>query len=272
MPVENVILRHWQDELRAFHQNFSLLQEHLDPDPIHDLRVAIKKLRSYLKLYVALCHQEKVDEQFAKTRQLFSVLGKHRNIEITKTLLSSFTQKDNLDQRPVLLYLQLLHDQVLPFCKEAIEQYEMNELDAITSQIRHDLENAETDDLEANIKKIIASSVGNIKEHLKHFRKKSHLIRKRFKDIFYWSKMFDEEVFFGKQELKSLDKILDHLGNIQDHEVLIINLKNFRKTILPGNIPQTKVIKEIEKSKASKTKDALLEKAEKLTKDLVKQA
>ena len=88
------------------------------------------------------------------------------------------------------------------------------------------------------------------------------------KNIFYWSNIFDGEVFFTKPQLKNLDKILDHLGNIQDHEVLRTNLKNFRKTILSNTIKENELIKKIE-TRAEKKKENLLARADKMTEESI---
>ena len=107
---------------------------------------------------------------------------------------------------------------------------------------------------------IVNSSVEKVEDDLKHFKERSHLVRKQLKDIFYQSKMFHGKGLFTKSQLKKLDTILDHLGNIHDHEVLISNLKNFRKTILPNTMKEYAMIKRIEE-RAEKKKDDSLRKS-----------
>jgi CHAD domain-containing protein len=268
MPGENPILWHWQTELQIFHQNLLLLQNEMNTEAIHDLRVAIKKLRSYLKLYVVLHKKKDAEKLFAKTRELFSVLGKHRNIEMSKELLLSFVGKNKTLLNSLLLYLQLLQEQTAPYCRQALQQYDKGHLDELTGQLQQDLEKTGTEDVIAIVKSLIASSIENIKHNLKHFKDKSHLIRKHLKDIFYWSKIFDHDVFFTKSQLKTVDKILDHLGDLQDHQVLITNLKSFRKTILSDGAVEYDSIKKTE-TKAKKKKDTILEKANKMTEELI---
>ena len=45
---------YWRAELQAFHENLLSLQEQINEKAIHDLRVAIKKLRSCAKVYSGL--------------------------------------------------------------------------------------------------------------------------------------------------------------------------------------------------------------------------
>jgi CHAD domain-containing protein len=268
MPADNFIIRHWQLELQVFNQNLSLLKEQITPEPVHDMRVAIKKLRSYLKLYLILGGKKMIEEEFSKTRTLFSIFGKHRNIEMTRALLIPALHPDAVVRTPLLLYLQLLQDQIAPFCTQAAREYDPDQLNVLTDQLRQDLENLNIENPAAAVRDVIDSSIRNIRNDLKHFKKKSHLVRKGLKDIFYWSKMFDEDVLFTKQELKSLNKILDYLGSIQDHEVMITNLRSFRKTILANKIDESVFIKKLE-TKAEKKKDRFLDQAGKKTEELL---
>jgi CHAD domain-containing protein len=80
--------------------------------------------------------------------------------------------------------------------------------------------------------------------------------------------MFHGNSSFSKSQLKVLDTILDHLGNVHDHEVLVSNLKTFRKTILADKMKEYAMIKRIE-ARVKKKKDDLLEKAYASTEKLI---
>lgn len=258
------MLRHWQTELETFKKNFSLLQQDLNADAIHDLRVAIKKLRSYFKLYLVLSKKEDKD-QLIKTKDLFSVLGRHRNLEIAKQLSVSFARKDT-QIKSFLVYLQLLQDQVAEYCLEVIQRYDLDELNDLTTQMEKEFENFDEDEFHHEAKNVLRSSIENVKDELKNFHEKSHLIRKNLKNCFYWSKMLEGHSPFSKSEIKGIDNILQHLGDVQDYEVLTKNFKNFRKTILSDTMKEYDVIKKIE-DRAKKKKDTVLEKANELTEE-----
>lgn len=270
MPGENPILRHWQKERAVLHENVVHLRDRMDVEPIHDLRVAIKKIRSYRKLYVALF--DKKESGKAQTiRELFSVLGRHRNTDIAKTLLISFSDKKKPPLNSMLVYLQLLQDQIAPFCKKTIEKFSEESIEKWTHELTEHLESLSLDELTIRARTVMAASVKTVKHDLKNFKKKSHLVRKRLKDIFYWSNIFEQDVFFTKHQVKSLDKILDHLGSVQDHEVLMTHLKNFRKTILTSSLHEYDRVKKMELS-VEKKKNALLEKAHGMTESLFSEA
>jgi len=264
MGGDNPILRHWQTELQIFSKNFSLLQQQISEDAVHDLRVAIKKLRSYFKLYVTLSEKEFDKTLFASTAELFSLLGKQRNIEITRKSLLSLAHVKRESLSPVLIYLQLIQDQVGEYCRRSIRHYKKEELVELTTRLENGLESFSPEEILDGTRKLIASSMVNVKDHLNHFEEESHLVRKDLKDIFYRAKIFGNENLFPKEKLKTIDKILDHLGNIQDHEMMVKNLKAFRKTILSKRVDEYGFIKEIE-DKAKKRKKDLLRKANEMT-------
>src|SRR6186997_2454292 len=87
MPAPIFILLHWKKQQRIFFQNLAILRKLPDDKAIHDLRVAVKKLRSYLKLLTILFKKIEEEPGFEKTGQLFKVLGKHRDIEMGLLLL-----------------------------------------------------------------------------------------------------------------------------------------------------------------------------------------
>jgi CHAD domain-containing protein len=268
MPDDNPIVRHWQSELEVFGHNFSLLHHEMNVEAIHDLRVAIKKLRSYIKLYSSLCKKKEPEPLLAMLKTVFSVFGKHRNIDIMKELTPSLSQKNKPVPKPFLVYLQLLQDQVNPYCTKVVQEFNKDEFGELTGDVKQELERLNALELQNSVKELVATMIKALKRDLKHFKKRSHLVRKQLKDIFYWSNVFEGHVGFTKPQLKKLDKGLDHLGNIQDLEVTITNLKNFRKTIAANSSADYDLVKKME-VEAHKRQDVLLEKANKITEQLL---
>jgi len=268
MPDANPITEHWRTELQIYYQNLLLVQEQMNAEPIHDLRVAIKKLRSYVQLYAVLFEKKDAEEIFAKTKELFSVLGKYRNVEITRQLVFSFYNNKEGVLNSLFVYLQLLQDQIGDYCRQVLQRFKETGLDEMTKLLEKDFENFNPEANAEKIKNVVASSMKKVEKSLKHFKNKSHLTRKHLKDIFYWAKIFPDDFIFTKPQLKTLSRILDHLGNVQDHEMMITNLKNFRKTVLFSSLVEYDLIKKIE-TKAEKKKNRFLEKANKMTEELL---
>ncbi len=268
MPEENPILLYWRSELQVFNENLLSLREQINEKATHDLRVAIKKLRSCFKIYSELAKKKNKRGLPADIDSLFSILGKQRDIEMSKALLLSLGGKNKALLNPILVYLQLLQEQAGEYSRPPIQQIEEEKLEALTSQMETGLANLNDDELLSKSKETINASVNKVEDDLKHFKERFHRIRKQLKDIFYQSKMFHGKSSFSKSQLKILDTILDRLGNVHDHEVLISNLKNFRKTILADTMKEYAMIKRIEE-RVKKKKDDLLDKAYTSTEELI---
>ena len=268
MPEENPILLYWRSELQVFNENLLSLREQINEKAIHDLRVAIKKLRSSVKIYSELTKKKNKKELPADINALFSILGKQRDIEMSKNLLLSLGGKNKALLNPILVYLQLLQEQAGEYSRPPIHQLEPGKLEALTSQMETGLARLTDDELLSKSKETINASVKKVEDDLRHFKERFHLVRKKLKDIYYQSKMFHGHSSFSKPQLKALDTILDHLGNIHDHEVLVSNLKNFRKTILADTMKEYAMIKRIEE-RVKKKKDDLLDKAYASTEKLI---
>jgi len=270
MPDENPILVYWRTELEVFNKNLLSLREKINEEATHDLRVAIKKLRSCFKAYSGLIKKRQQKDLPASIDSLFSILGKHRDIEMSKKLLLSLGGKNTALLNPILVYLQLLQDQAAEYSRPSVQQFESKKLETLTNQMETGFENLDNEELLSKTNEIVDSSLKKVEDDLKHFKDRSHLVRKQLKDVFYQSKMFHGKSLLTKEQLKTLDTTLDHLGNVHDHEVLITNLKNFRKAILANTMKEYGMIKKIEE-RARKKMDDLLDQAHKSTEELVAQ-
>jgi len=268
MPDENPILTYWAAELEVFNKNLLSLRERINEEATHDLRVAIKKIRACFKLYSVILKKKHKNGLPVGIASLFSILGKHRDIEMNKKLLLSFGGKNTAPLNPILVYLQLLQDQAGEYSRPCIQQFDAKKLETLTNEMETEFESLTNEQILSQTNETIDTSIRKVEDDLKHFKERSHLVRKQLKDIFYQSKMIHDKGMFTKRQLKTLDTILDNLGSVHDHEVLISNLKNFRKTILANTMKEYAMIKKIE-ARAKKRKDDLLEKAYNSTEDLI---
>jgi CHAD domain-containing protein len=257
MPV-SFLIRHWKKELQVFHKNLLLLKNSLNPEAIHDLRVSIKKLLSYTKLYSALSETNRPIPLFAETKKLFSVLGRQRNIEISLDLLKQL----RATEPPLENHFEFYLNETKQRSASALQQYKTDGLRSLTIEMEKTISAIDDEITEPRLEKLIRSSVSEAKRQLKDFNKKYHLVRKNLKDIFYWSHILPADLYFSKQELKMLKSILDDLGNSQDYEVLRTNLQHYRKTVTAQGSEEYDNIKKLEEG-ISRDKQQLLDKADK---------
>ena len=265
MPA-HFLIRHWKKELQVFHEKFLILQKSLDPEAVHDLRVSFKKLRSYAKFYSAIFKKDKTQKILAKTKTLFSVLGKQRNVEMGLELLNRSRKKDVIEIRKHFkLYLKETQDR----SRAVLQQYKTDELRSLTIKIEKNVSLTDEESIKQNLLELMRSSINETSHFLKDFDKTYHLVRKQLKDVFYWSHLLTVGFYFSNQQLKTLKAILDDLGDAQDHEVLRTNLRHYRKTIVVKGNEAFNTAKKIEKE-ANEYKRRLLNEASKMIKLLLK--
>lgn len=263
MPAQNPMLRNWQSELQAFDKNFLLLTEDLSPESIHDFRVSIKKLRSYSRLF---------DNAGVKkiAESLFSILGRHRNLEICKELLVPWKKKHTAMAGKLALYFQLLQDQNSEYCKQVVARCQESDHTKTINQQKEYLEKRSPELTIERVTQSISSSIDHITTHFNEFEDQPHKMRKRMKDIYYWAKMMGDESPLSKLMVKKTDKVLSILGSLQDHEVLRDQLKFYRNTILSDGLEEYDDVRKFEETMKNKT-GKLLKKARETAEEWIKE-
>lgn len=262
MPATFFILLHWKRQQRIFFQNLTKLTAQRDTNAVHDLRVAIKKLRSYLKLLTLLLNKIDRETGFEKTEQLFSVLGKYRDIEIGLLLLQSFEKEDKITYAAFRVQLKVALQTTGIWAQNAFNIYDEKELADLTRELQQYVKEKNTRELWDKTELILDKEFKKLKRLAKHFSSQPHEIRKMLKNIFYWISICPKDFLISAAELKKLKKSLDLLGDWQDHEMLYRKIKHFRKDFIPDSREEYLLLKELEKNIESKM-ETKLQKAEK---------
>jgi len=262
MPATFFILLHWKRQQKVFLQNLSKLTGQKETDAVHDLRVAVKKLRSYLKLLTILLANKDSETGFEKTEQLFSVLGKYRDIEIGLLLLQSFEKENKITYTAFRFHLKIALQRTETWVRNALSKYDVNELTNLTGQLGQSLNAPNHQDLLKKTGIILNKELKKLKQVTKHLSRQPHEARKMLKNIFYWLSICPKDFLINSSELKKLKKSLDLLGDWQDLEMLCNKIKHFRKDFVPDSREEYLLLKELEKNIANKM-EAKLQKADK---------
>ena len=262
MEQTNLLLESWLQQKKVFFDNLDINRKRPTITSVHDLRVAIKKLRSYLRLKKKL----KGDEwkpAFSNISGLFKSFGKVGDLDMSLTILR------NQEHKKLLLF---------PFFKEEItvnrslsrkwakqDAIKFNEKDVDDFDPQFNLDLTDEDICE----KIIQFSVlkiKKVKELSKHFEKNAHKIRKELKDVYNWVKISPE--YFDKKfiNLDDIDQMLKYLVSWQDHFVFRKLIGHYIKD-LPENEEKAN-LKTLEK-KLKPVQDKFLDKAKKKWQDVM---
>lgn len=261
MPATFFIILHLKRQQRVFLQKLTKLTQRQETKAIHDLRVAIKKLRAYLKLLADLVNKMDSETGFEKTEQLFDVLGKHRDIETGLSLLQSFEKENKITYTALRFQLKTALQRTGIWAQNALNKYDAEELIALTKNIDQHLKEADKQKLSDKTATILKREIKKLKQEGKHFSDRPHEMRKALKNIFYWVSICPEDFLVNSNQVKKLKKSLDLLGDWQDHEMLHQKVKHFRKDFVPGVREEYSLLKDLEKS-IEQRMEYLLRKAE----------
>lgn len=259
MPVSNFILQHWDDQQIVFAGNLNLIRWKQSKTAVHDLRVAVKKLRSYLRLREIITGAAWKDF-FAATKTLFSTLGKHRDIEMSLSLFSKQSRKENLFLPSFKKYLKANLSLTRGWIKKAVIEYNEKELESLTVTVHSSLSVFTDEELQSMVKEYAEGVFKKIQPLAEDFKKNAHEIRKLLKDVYYWLRARSVGPVPDRAEMNAIEKTLANLGKWQDHFVFQKKLRGFRKEYLVKGADEWSAAKQLGNI-ACKAGDGFLETA-----------
>jgi CHAD domain-containing protein len=257
MAAHDIISLNWEKQQTIFLENLTALKLGLSGKEIHDLRVAIKKLRSYLVLYNRITGPDEAGLQFSKTDTIFNITGKYRDIEISLNLLETFKHGKKRKYPSLHSYFQ----STLRIAEEktaiALKKFKPTELEMIGETILQRMSPENPDNI---LSKTIEQSKQKLAAIIALFKqqdKQPHELRKQLKELYYWLMILPAGVVLSKSAIKKLNTILDQLGSWQDHQVLLVRTKHFRKDFVAKKTPEHHDYKRLGKTLEEKS-DKLL--------------
>lgn len=262
MSAGNFISESWKEQEKCFFENLGIIRQRPTKKSVHDLRVSVKKIRSFLRLQEKITG-EKWQEEFEPVKILFKISGKQRDFEMSLTLLSKYQRKGNQSLPTFKKFLQLNKSFTLQNTKKAIFDFHDKELSHFTNNSYESLALFTNDELIRNIKKYTALVFDKAVDYTKDINENAHEIRKLLKDIYYWLIICPSNPAQNLIEIKQLTKILQHLGDWQDNFIFHKKLKYFRKEYLVNNTSEAEAVAGLE-IKIKMKKDALLKKAKEI--------
>ncbi len=257
----------WKKEQRVFSKNLAVLKKQADKNAVHDLRVAVKKLRAALELYLLISEKPLQEDPLKETEQLFSILGKQRDIEICLEIIEASEKETGKKYAALKYYFRTVLSVAYQWTKKAVLQYKKKELEETAILLESETQVIEQEELKHKIAGIINARFADSR----NYYKKPHKLRQNLKEIYYWIKMIPESLFFGVEYEKELHDVLDDFGNWQNLTVFEIKLKHFRKDYLPKTFPEYDSTKMLEAAVKEK-KENLLRLALNQTSSLLKKA
>jgi CHAD domain-containing protein len=233
--MQQMLLIFYNSQIKAFNENFEKVREGFGFDAVHDMRVAIKRLRVVIILCEELDPELSIINDKEELRKLFRLSGKMRDAQVQQGLVREYEFKLEVDFGKFSGYL-------LNYERKAIKKFNNycthhNPHDFILS-ISTIIPKIITTVNEGNLKSAfyeLLKKLFNTIEFLKtHQLQDEHLheIRGILKQCNYLLSIFNTEGNDLPQLaslLKKLEKVNELLGKWHDHVIMMEFLSGFLK-------------------------------------------
>ena len=258
MAEDLFILKSWNEQIDIFNDNLQVIRHKPTKKSVHDIRVSVKKLRSYLRLRDELTSEKWTDE-FNSIKIFFQTLAKERDFEMAVSLLYSYQRREKETLQHFKKFLQTSGRLTRRWSRQAALDFNNEQLQILTNSFHLSLSALSDEQIINKIKELAIKILKKVKKLASSFKKNIHEIRKLLKDLYYWLKACPENPISDTLKLKLLEKILDDMGRWQDYFIFLNKLKDFKKEFSVKGSNEFDVIKTCEE-KIKKIQNELLNK------------
>jgi len=228
MPVTHSVLQYWDQQQKIFSESLTLLRERPGKIATHELRVTIKKTRSFLKLRQELTG-EIWKEDFDQTKILYLTIGRFRDTGMGQLLLLKSQRNENIFIPSFKKHLGGLCGITKRWLKQSVIDYDGLKIETLFIAGHASFSAIPDEEMESKMNILIKNVFKKVRSLAKHFRKNAHKIRKLLKDVYYWLKAWNPNPFFNATGMKRFKRALDELGYWQDRLEFENRLMHFRK-------------------------------------------
>lgn len=250
MDPVNILYKSWENESAVFEKNLTRLKTRLTVKLIHDIRVCIKKLKAYRRLYYLLEKSDETKLKLKETNNLFDTSGRMRNIQICISQLKKYEKANNCVLTGFRQYLSFKLKQSNEWTRQVVKQYKTNELPAFGNRIKKVSAGDTQEHFIQRILKIINALFHEVLKSTDH----PHQVRILLKRIYYWLKILPAETAIAEYNLEKIDLVMTLLGEWQDAEILLAETKYFRKQVIPVSVKENDLLKNLSTGLKSKKK------------------
>ncbi len=245
MSTANFLLQHWEEQSRVYLDNLALIRKRPAKKTVHDIRVAVKKLKSCLRLAHKVTG-EKEEQKPESIQRFFRITGRYRDVDISLSLLGKIGKAENCSLPPLNRYLATMQRATRDMVHAAAGAPYESELASINLWMTEQLSAVTGEELVNQTEELSTGIFRDVRDLSEKFTDHAHAIRKKLKQLYYWLKLCPVNPFFDKIQMKRLEEALTALGNWHDQFVLQDKIRKFRKEYLVRQTPDHEQAKKLE--------------------------
>jgi CHAD domain-containing protein len=223
---KNLAVYHFlETQLEVFKGYFIVTRAIQDEEAIHQMRVAIKRIRSILKLKKHINLPSLLnEEQFNDIKALFAVSGQMRDLHVQQKLLKKFIGELEFEFVDFANYLDELYTDFSQQLEQSLQSFNLKQFDESDDDSSHPAFPENNIDLEQESFSFLHIKLDKIEQLIQAMDKDEfvHDLRKQVKHLFFilhfFSTYFPEREI-GSYDIAALKSVGERLGKWNDCEV-----------------------------------------------------
>ncbi|HMU47976.1 MAG TPA: CHAD domain-containing protein [Chitinophagaceae bacterium] len=254
--TENLLILSWDEQARVFKENLEVIRLRPTKKAIHDIRVAVKKLRCYLRLNGELTGVQSVEE-FKEVKVFFKRMGKLRDFENTYLIKQKLLQDEKFSLLHFKKYLQSAIRLEKQWVRQSALDFNFSLIDQISGKMHHCQAGITNDIIVGKIKELAADIFKKVHTLSDDLEKNVHEIRKLLKALFYWIAILPAEILESQARYKKIEKLLDKMGDWQDLYMFLYKVKQYKKQYSVKGTEEIEFLKRIREKAKDMQKEIL---------------
>jgi CHAD domain-containing protein len=222
-----------ETQLQLFKGHFLITQASMDEEAIHQMRVAIKRIRTIQKLKKHIHFPTIIDsEQYKTIKSIFAHSGNLRDLQIQQNLLSSYSKTLKFGFPELSNHLNTREKELTEKLNQTISETDFSKFLEIPEPEESMEEISDKSNLETESLDFLHKKINNIHKLIFTLDKDVyvHDLRKQVKQLFFilqfLKNQFPESVV-NNYDLKTLKVVGEKIGDWNDRDVFKVMLEHF---------------------------------------------
>ncbi|HVP91394.1 MAG TPA: CHAD domain-containing protein [Terriglobales bacterium] len=261
MEVSSFFKDCYDRRVRSFKDHFRQAAEFPDTDSIHEMRVDLKRLRTFFGLIETVEPRYRAEEAFTPARKLFRAAGKLRNLHVLEAEAREAAKAGSLELSEYYNWLKDGERREVKKFGRACRRFDRGFFDSAWVSIASCLAGPGARRARTGAEARLLELIGEIREDKTRWNdvRRLHFLRTRTKEARYTLEIIEEGGFAGDDGTLLNDRLRgvhQPLGRWHDKEIVLDSLREFRKRREPGPLWSFKSYLEFSRlTKARKSED-----------------
>lgn len=247
--------------VRAFRGPFAAASGHPSATAIHDMRVALKRIRTYFRFIEAIVPDFEAGTAFGSARKLFRAAGRVRNLQVIQSKVYEASRSGGLELSEYYNWLKEAELREAGRFERACGVFREKSLASAWKPMAAGLERLGDRRIGGRMAGRWTASIKMVREEraMRRDSRRLHYLRIRTKEARYTLEILQECGLTGEEGVLLNDRLKDvhqPLGRWHDEEIVLDSLRDFRKRRGPEPLFSAKsYIEFARQTRARKTED-----------------